>query len=93
MATSSESLEEILSQYGLKDADLDRECSQRVRDEVAVKFDDWEMTGRCLEFSLEKLRDIALCAIIMKRCMQSIFRGTRERERMEGQIIDVFTSD
>ena len=63
MATSSESLEEILSQYGLKDADLDRECSQRVRDEVVVKFDDWEMTGRCLEFSSEKLRDIALCAI------------------------------
>ena len=49
-------MEEILSQYGLKEADLNRECSERVRDEVAIKLDDWEMTGRWLEFSLEKLR-------------------------------------
>ena len=38
--------------YRLKEADLDRECSQGVRDEVAVKLDDWEMTGRCLESSM-----------------------------------------
>ena len=52
------SLEEILSHYGLKEADLDRECPRAVRDDVAIKIDDWEMTGRCLDFSLEKLRDI-----------------------------------
>ena len=52
------SLEEILSQHGLKPTDLDKECPERVRDEVAVKLDDWEMTGRYLEFTLEKLRDI-----------------------------------
>ena len=51
-------LEEILSRYGLKPTDLDKECPERVRDEVAVKLDDWEMTGRYLEFTLEKLRDI-----------------------------------
>ena len=47
-----------MSHYGLKEADLDRECPRAVRDEVAVKIDDWEITGRCLDFSLEKLRDI-----------------------------------
>ena len=52
------SLEEVLSRYGLKPTDLDKECPERVRDEVAVKLDDWEMAGRYLEFTLEKLRDI-----------------------------------
>ena len=52
------SLEEILSRHSLKPTDLDKECPERVRDEVAVKLDDWEMTGRYLEFTLEKLRDI-----------------------------------
>ena len=49
-------LEEILSRHGLKPTDLDKECPERVRDEVAVKLDDWEMAGRYLEFTLEKLR-------------------------------------
>ena len=52
------SLEEILSRHGLKLTDLDRECPRFVRDEIAVKLDDWEMVGRCLEFEMEKLRDI-----------------------------------
>ena len=52
------SLEEILSRHGLKLADLDRECPRFVRDEIAIKLDDWEMVGRCLEFDMEKLRDI-----------------------------------
>ena len=52
------SLEEILSRHGLKPTDLDKECPERVRDEVAVKLDDWEMAGRYLKFTLEKLRDI-----------------------------------
>ena len=52
------SLEEILSRHGLKPTDLDKECPEGVRDKVAVKLDDWEMAGRYLEFTLEKLRDI-----------------------------------
>ena len=52
------SLEEILSRHGLKLTDLDRECPRFVRDEIAVKLDDWEMVGRCLDFEMEKLRDI-----------------------------------
>jgi hypothetical protein len=54
----SSSLEEILSRHGLKPTDLDKECPARVRDEVAVKLGDWEVVGRYLEFTLEKLRDI-----------------------------------
>lgn len=52
------SLEDILSRHGLKLTDLDRECPRFVRDEIAIKLDDWEMVGRCLEFEMEKLRDI-----------------------------------
>ena len=51
-------LEEILSRHGLKLEDLDKECPGSVRDEVAAKLDDWEVVGRYLEFTLEKLRDI-----------------------------------
>ena len=61
MAISCEpgpSLEEILSRHGLKETDLDRECPRDIRDEIAGKLDNWEMVGRCLEFTLEKLRDI-----------------------------------
>ena len=55
---SGPSLEEILFRRGLKLEDLDKECPGSVRDEVAVKLDDWEVVGRYLEFTLEKLRDI-----------------------------------
>ena len=55
---SGPSLEEILFRRGLKREDLDKECPGSVRDEVAVKLDDWEVVGRYLEFTLEKLRDI-----------------------------------
>ena len=58
LSEAGPSLEETLSRYGLKTKDLDKKCPQSVRDEIAVKLDDWEMVGRCLEFSLEKLRDI-----------------------------------
>ena len=51
-------LEEILSRYDLNSTDLDKECPERIRDEVAVKLDDWEMAGRHLEFPMEKLKDI-----------------------------------
>ena len=37
---------------------MEKECPGNVRDEVAAKLDDWEVVGRYLEFTLEKLRDI-----------------------------------
>ena len=58
LSEAGPSLEEILSRQGLKLTDLDKEIPPGVRDEVAVKLDDWEMVGRWLEFTLEKLRDI-----------------------------------
>lgn len=57
-------LDKILSRNGLKTTDLNSECSQSIRNEIAVKLgagkrlDEWQMVGRCLEFSREKLRDI-----------------------------------
>ena len=84
--TSSEagpSLEEILSQHGLKERDLDRERPQNVRDEIAVKLDDWEMVGRCLEFTLEKLRDINSENISQELCRITLLDtwGKREGKR------------
>lgn len=61
MATSCEvgpSFLEILSRHGLKETDLDKECPRGVRNEVAVKLDDWKMIGCYLDFTLEKLRNI-----------------------------------
>ena len=53
---SGPSLKEILLRHGLKLEDLEKECPGSVRDEVAAKLDDWEVVGRYLEFTLEKLR-------------------------------------
>ena len=53
------SLEEILSRHGLKETDLDRECSREIRCDVAVKFGkDWEMIGCYLGFSSDEIRDM-----------------------------------
>ena len=66
MATTSPTLnpalEKILSRHGLNSTDLDRECPQSVRNAIAIKladkFDEWEMVGRCLDFSWETMRNI-----------------------------------
>ena len=58
LSETSPSLEEIVSRCGLKETDLERECPQGVRDEIAVKLDDWQMVGRYLGFTLKQLRDI-----------------------------------
>ena len=79
-AQAGPSLEEILSHYGLKEADLDRECPRGVRDEVAVKIDDWEMTGRYLDFSLEKLKDIDRENRSQELCRIALLDGWGKRE-------------
>ena len=64
LSEAEPNLEKILSRHGLKMADLGSECPLSVRNEIAVelsagrKLDEWQMVGRCLEFSREKLRDI-----------------------------------
>ena len=59
VSEADNSLEEILSQYGLSSTDLEKECPKRVRDEVALMLDNWEMAGHSLEFTLQKVRDIS----------------------------------
>ena len=83
MATSCDpgpSLEEILSRYGLKETDLDRECPRSVRDEIALRLDDWEMVGRYLEFTMEKLRDISRENASQDLCKVSLLDAWKKRE-------------
>ena len=57
MATAL-SLEEVLSQYGLKRKDLEAVCPRDVRNKVAVELIDWKMVGHCFDFSRAKLEAI-----------------------------------
>ena len=62
MATSSLgsglTLEEILSRYPLTEASLDKYCSHDIRNEIAVRLDNWEMVGTFLGFPRDKLQSI-----------------------------------
>ena len=62
LSEADPNLEKILSRHGLKLTELHSECSQSVRNAIAVKLaaklDGWQMVGRRLEFSWEKLREI-----------------------------------
>jgi hypothetical protein len=64
LSETGPTLEEILSRHGFKEEDLDRECPQDIRDDIAVELGaDWEMIGRrCLEFSMDELRATRKCA-------------------------------
>ena len=55
-----DSLDGILSRYGLQTKDLERECSQEVKVRIAKRLTDWKTLGRCLNFSKEKLATIDL---------------------------------
>ena len=79
-AQAGPGLEEILSHYGLKETDLDRECPRAVRYEVADKLDDWEVTGLYLEFSLEKLRDIGRDYRTQQLCKTALLDNWGKRE-------------
>ena len=75
------SLEEILSRHGLRVADLDRECPREIRDDIAVELGaDWEMIGRCLEFSLDALRDINRENSSQEMCRVSLLDTWGKRE-------------
>ena len=55
---SRPSLEDILSRYDLKKVNLEAECPREVRNDIAVRLDNWEIVGFYLDFSLEKIREI-----------------------------------
>ena len=58
MAEQGPSLNDILSQYALKEMDLSKMCPREVRNEIASKLDDWKMIGFSLGFPKEKLTSI-----------------------------------
>ena len=58
MAEQGPSLNDILSQYALKETDLRIKCPREVRNEIAIKLDDWKMIGYYLGFPKEKLTSI-----------------------------------
>ena len=58
LEAQNETLENILSEEGLKKEDLNKECSQAIRYEMAMKIRHWKMIGRCLEISELTLHDI-----------------------------------
>ena len=86
MATSSPtpsepSLVEFLSRHGLTLTDLDRECPREIRDDIAVELGaDWEMIGRCLEFSLDELRDINRENSSQEMCRVALLDAWNKRE-------------
>ena len=56
MAVSFElDLEEILSQNDIAREDLDKECSQGIRYEIAIQIIDWKMIGHYFGIPKEKL--------------------------------------
>jgi hypothetical protein len=73
--------EEILSRHGLKEEDLDRECPRDIRDDIAVELGaDWEMIGRCLEFSMDELRDVNRDNSSQEMCRVSLLDAWHKRE-------------
>ena len=86
MATSSPilsepRLEELLSRHGLRLTDLDRECPREIRDDIAVELGaDWEMIGRCLEFSLDELRDLNRENSSQEMCRVALLDTWNKRE-------------
>ena len=64
MAVSSEaqsrSLDDILSERGLKREDMDKECSQEIRYDIAMKITEWKMAGHCLSIPSQTLHDIKI---------------------------------
>ena len=56
----SQSLDEILAEQGLKREDVDKECSQAIRFEIAMEITDWKMAGHYLSIPSQTLRDIKI---------------------------------
>ena len=75
------SLEEFLSRHGLRVSDLERECPREFRDDIAIELGtDWEMIGRCLEFTMDELRDINRENSSQEMCRVSLLDAWGKRE-------------
>ena len=74
------SLNDILSQCALKEADLSIKCPREVRNEIAVKFIDWKMIGYSLGFPAEKLTSIGRENETQDLCKVALLDSWSKRE-------------
>ena len=74
------SLNDILSQYALKETDLTIKCPREVRNEIAVKFIDWKMIGYSLGFPAEKLTSIGRENETQDLCKVALLDSWSKRE-------------
>ena len=82
------SLEEILSNHGLKATDLETECPRRIRYDIAVELGaDWEMIGYCLEFTLDELRDIKTGNSSPEMCRVALLDTWSKKEGKGGTFL------
>jgi hypothetical protein len=81
LSETGSTLENILSRHGFKEVELDSECPRDVIDDIAVELGaDWEMIGRCLEFSMDELRDINRENSSQEMCRVSLLDAWHKRE-------------
>ena len=73
-------LNDILSQYALKETDLSIKCPREVRNEIAVKLIDWKMIGYSLGFPAEKLTSIGRENETQDLCKVALLDSWSKRE-------------
>ena len=80
MAEQGPSLNDILSQYALTMTDLSMKCPREIRNEVAVKLNDWKMIGHFLDFPTEKLTSIGRENETQDLCKVALLDAWSKRE-------------
>lgn len=58
LADQKTSLDEVLSKHGFEKQDLDTECSESVRFEIAIKIIEWQLFGHYVGIPDERLHAI-----------------------------------
>ena len=88
------SLEEILSDNGLEKKDLDRECTQDIRWDIAVQIIKWKMIGRYLGIPEWKLADIARdhSNFGEEECRVQLLNTWHERKGKKATYLELITA-
>ena len=87
MADQGLSLNDILSQYALKETDLSIKCPREVSNEIAVKLIDWKMIGYSLGFPAEKLTSIGRENETQDLCKVALLDSWSKREGEEASYM------
>lgn len=80
MAEQGPSLDDILSKYALKATDLGIKCPREIRNEIAVRLNDWKMMGYFLGFPAEKLTSIGRENETQDLCKVALLDSWSKRE-------------